>query len=180
MTDRLAWLPLRRRSIAVRLAVSSFLSSTAILVIAAFILTTLYRENTERAFDSRLLVFANNLATDLVSPSDPETRSFSLGDPRFDLPLSGWYWQVGRPDAKPRDLRTSRSLVGVPLKGPDQAGTATVGQIRQGYGRGRTTAACASSSATSMSEPTGATPCGWPGRRTRSSTTSSASASRCS
>ncbi|KQT58151.1 ATPase [Methylobacterium sp. Leaf456] len=137
MTDRLAWLPLRRRSIAVRLAVSSFLSSTAILVIAAFILTTLYRENTERAFDSRLLVFANNLATDLVSPSDPETRSFSLGDPRFDLPLSGWYWQVGRPDAKPRDLRTSRSLVGVPLKGPDQAGTATIGQIRQGYGRGQ-------------------------------------------
>ena len=137
MTDRLAWLPLRRRSIAVRLAVSSFLSSTAILVIAAFILTTLYRENTERAFDSRLLVFANNLATDLVSPSDPETRSFALGDPRFDLPLSGWYWQVGRPDAKPRDLRTSRSLVGVPLKGPDQAGTATIGQIRQGYGRGQ-------------------------------------------
>ncbi|GAB6841492.1 signal transduction histidine kinase [Methylorubrum rhodinum] len=137
MTDRLAWLPLRRRSIAVRLAVSSFLSSTAILVIAAFILTTLYRENTERAFDSRLLVFANNLATDLVSPNDPETRSFSLGDPRFDLPLSGWYWQVGRPDAKPRDLRTSRSLVGVPLKGPDQAGTATIGQIRQGYGRGQ-------------------------------------------
>ena len=137
MTDRLAWLPLRRRSIAVRLAVSSFLSSTAILVIAAFILTTLYRENTERAFDSRLLVFANNLATDLVSPSDPESRSFSLGDPRFDLPLSGWYWQVGRPDAKPRDLRTSRSLVGVPLKGPDQAGTATIGQIRQGYGKGQ-------------------------------------------
>jgi signal transduction histidine kinase len=137
MTDRLAWLPLRRRAIAVRLAVSSFLSSTAILVIAAFILTTLYRENTERAFDSRLLVFANNLATDLVSPSEPETRSFSLGDPRFDLPLSGWYWQVGRADAKPRDLRTSRSLVGVPLKGPDQAGTATIGQIRQGYGRGQ-------------------------------------------
>ena len=137
MTDRLAWLPLRRRSIAVRLAVSSFLSSTAILVIAAFILTTLYRENTERAFDSRLLVFANNLATDLVSPSEPETRSFSLGDPRFDLPLSGWYWQVGRADAKPRDLRTSRSLVGVPLKGPDQAGTATIGQIRQGYGKGQ-------------------------------------------
>ena len=82
MTDRLAWLPLRRRSIAVRLAVSSFLSSTAILVIAAFILTTLYRENTERAFDSRLLVFANNLATDLVSPSEPETRSFSLGETR--------------------------------------------------------------------------------------------------
>jgi len=137
MTDRLSWLPLRRRSIAVRLAVSALLSSAAILVIAAWILTTLYRETTERAFDSRLLVYANNLATDLVSPSDPETRSFTLGDPRFDLPLSGWYWQVGRADAKPRDLRTSRSLVGVPLKGPDQPGTATLGQIHQGYGRGQ-------------------------------------------
>ncbi len=134
MQDRLSWLPLRRRSIAVRLAVSALLSSAAILVIAAWILTTLYRENTERAFDSRLLVYANNLATELVSPNEGEARSFAVGDPRFDLPLSGWYWQVGKTDARPRDLRTSRSLVGVPLKGPDQAGTATLGQIRQGYG----------------------------------------------
>ncbi len=131
-----AWLPLRRRSIAVRLATSALLASSAILLIAAGILTTLYRENTERAFDSRLLVYANNLATDLVSPNDPESRSFTLSDPRFDLPLSGWYWQIGRADAKPRDLRTSRSLVGVPLKAastPDSK--AGVGQIRQGYGQ---------------------------------------------
>ena len=91
MIDLLGLFSLRRRSIAVRLAVSAFLSSSAILLIAAWILTTLYRENTERSFDSRLLVFANNLATDLVSPNDPESRTFSLGDPRFDLPLSGWY-----------------------------------------------------------------------------------------
>ncbi|AWN35025.1 sensor histidine kinase [Methylobacterium radiodurans] len=138
MTALLRLLSLRRRSIAVRLAVSAFLASSAILLIAAWILTTLYQENTERAFDSRLLVFANNLATDLVSPADPESRSFSLGDPRFDLPLSGWYWQVGRPDARPRDLRTSRSLVGVPLKpATDPDNKAGVGQIRQGYGKGQ-------------------------------------------
>ena len=135
---RFAWLPFRRRSIAVRLAASALLASTAILLIAALILTTLYRENTERAFDSRLLVYANNLATDLVSPSEPEAKSFALGDPRFDLPLSGWYWQVGKPDAKPRDLRTSRSLVGVPLKAATEAdGKTGIGQIRQGYGRGQ-------------------------------------------
>ncbi|GJD75429.1 Adaptive-response sensory-kinase SasA [Methylobacterium goesingense] len=127
---------MRRRSIAVRLATSALLASSAILLIAAWILTTLYRENTERAFDSRLLVYANNLATDLVSPNDPESRSFTLSDPRFDLPLSGWYWQIGRPDAKPRDLRTSRSLVGVPLKAAGTPDTkAGIGQIRQGYGR---------------------------------------------
>ncbi|NEU10508.1 sensor histidine kinase [Methylobacterium sp. BTF04] len=131
-----AWLPLRRGSIAVRLATSALLASSAILLIAAGILTTLYRENTERAFDSRLLVYANNLATDLVSPNDPESRSFTLSDPRFDLPLSGWYWQIGRPDAKPRDLRTSRSLVGVPLKPASQSDSkAGIGQIRQGYGK---------------------------------------------
>ncbi|WP_375408873.1 sensor histidine kinase [uncultured Methylobacterium sp.] len=131
-----AWLPFRRRSIAVRLATSALIASAAILLIAAWILTTLYRESTERAFDSRLLVYANNLATDLVAPTDPESRSFTLSDPRFDLPLSGWYWQIGRPDAKPRDLRTSRSLVGVPLKAAGRPDTnAGVGQIRQGYGR---------------------------------------------
>ena len=96
-----SWLPMRRRSIAVRLATSALLASSAILLIAAWILTTLYRENTERAFDSRLLVYANNLATDLVSPNDPESRSFTLSDPRFDLPLSGWYWQIGRPTRSP-------------------------------------------------------------------------------
>ncbi len=106
MTPLPTWLPFRRRSIAVRLATSALIASSAILLIAAWILTTLYRENTERAFDSRLLVYANNLATDLVAPNDPESRSFTLSDPRFDLPLAG------RPDTN-----------------------AGVGQIRQGYGR---------------------------------------------
>jgi signal transduction histidine kinase len=127
---------LRGGSIAVRLAASAVAASSLILLVAGFILTTLYRESTERAFDSRLLVYANDLATDLVSPGDPEQRALgTLGDPRFDLPLSGWYWQVGRPDARPRDLRSSRSLVGVPLKAPDVPdGDSGVGQIRKGYG----------------------------------------------
>ncbi|WP_407519703.1 sensor histidine kinase [Methylobacterium oryzisoli] len=131
------WRPWRRRSIAVRLAVSSLLSSALILLVAGLILSTLYRETTERAFDSRLIVYANDLATNLVTPGEPDARAFgSLGDPRFDLPLSGWYWQVGRPNAKPRDLRTSRSLVGVPLPPPDHAvGEAGAGQLRKGYGR---------------------------------------------
>ncbi|MGY2047101.1 sensor histidine kinase [Methylobacterium sp. JK268] len=129
--------PWRRRSIAVRLAVSALLASALILLIAGLILSTLYRETTERAFDSRLIVYANDLATNLVSPGDTEGKAFgTLGDPRFDLPLSGWYWQVGRPNAKPRDLRTSRSLVGVPLPPPDNAvGEAGAGQLRKGYGR---------------------------------------------
>ena len=41
--------------------------SRTIELIAGLILSTLYRDNTERAFDQRLLVYANSIASDLVS-----------------------------------------------------------------------------------------------------------------
>ena len=61
------------RPIAVRLAVSSVFWSFVILLIAGLILSTLYRDNTERAFDQRLLVYANTLASNLVGPGDPDS-----------------------------------------------------------------------------------------------------------
>jgi signal transduction histidine kinase len=124
------------RSIAVRLAVSSVFWSFAILLVAGLILSTLYRENTERAFDQRLLVYASNLAADLVAAGDVEKEFGPVGDPRFELPLSGWYWQVGRPDATPKEIRTSKSLFGGQLSGlvaSDQP--RRFGEIRRGYGR---------------------------------------------
>ena len=101
------------RSIAIRLAASALFWSLLILLTAGLILSALYRDTTERAFDTRLLVYATDLASDLVTQGNPDQRELgTLGDPRFDLPLSGWYWQVGQPDARPRDLRSSRSLFG--------------------------------------------------------------------
>src|SRR3712207_1593497 len=101
------------QSIAVRLAASAVFWSLFILLIAGLILSALYREATERAFDQRLLAYANDLAADLATPGDPERRELgSLGNPQFDIPFSGWYWQVGRPNAAPRDIRASRSLFG--------------------------------------------------------------------
>jgi signal transduction histidine kinase len=124
------------RSIAVRLAASSLFWSCAILLIAGLILSALYRENTERSFDQRLLVYASNLAADLVASGDPEAEFGPIGDPRFELPLSGWYWQVGRPEAEEKDVRSSKSLFGghlprlVPANQPQR-----FGEIRRGYGR---------------------------------------------
>jgi signal transduction histidine kinase len=127
------------QSIAVRLAASSLFWSSIILVVAGIILAALYRQATERAFDERLLVYANDLAADLVGPADQDGQRGvgSLGDPRFDIPLSGWYWQLGRLEAKPRDLRASRSLFGNPLPqlaepSPDRR----FGQIRKDYASG--------------------------------------------
>ena len=95
------------RSIAVRLAASAVFWSLAILLIAGLILSALYRETTERAFDQRLLVYANDLASDLIGQGsqDPEERELGIGDPRFEIPLSGWYWEVGRPGAALREAQ---------------------------------------------------------------------------
>ena len=125
------------QSIAVRLAASAVFLSFVILLFAGVTLSTLYREATEYAFDQRLLVYANDLASDLLAPGDPEQREIGpLGDPWFDLPLSGWYWQVGRPNARPQDLRSSKSLFGgvLPsLSAPDE--NRSFGEIRRGYGQ---------------------------------------------
>lgn len=123
------------RSIAVRLAVSSVFWSFAILLIAGLILWTLYRDNTERAFDQRLLVYANTLASNLVAPGDPDRDLGPIGDPRFELPLSGWYWQVARPNAAPGEIRSSKSLFGGQLPSLVRPNDSTFGQIRRGYGK---------------------------------------------
>ena len=126
------------RSIAVRLAAFSLFWSMLILLSAGAILSAVYREATERAYDQRLLVYATNIASELVAPGDPDRKELGLvGDPRFELPLSGWYWQIGRPGAALRDVRSSKSLFGgaVPsllAEGGDQR----FGEIRKGYRRG--------------------------------------------
>ncbi|WP_245443951.1 ATP-binding protein [Microvirga sp. KLBC 81] len=123
------------RPIAVRLAVSSVFWSFAILLIAGLILLTLYRDSTERAFDQRLLVYANTLASNLVAPGDPDRDLGPIGDPRFELPLSGWYWQVARPNAKPDEIRSSKSLFGGQVPSLAVSGDNRFGQIRRGYGK---------------------------------------------
>ena len=119
------------RPIAVRLAVSSLFWSSLVLVVAGLVLATLYRQSTERSFDERLLVYANDLAADLVTPPEGDKpRAGGLGDPRFEIPLSGWYWQVGRVEASSREMRSSRSLIGNPLPVLAQGGQQPFGEVR--------------------------------------------------
>ena len=168
------------RSIAIRLATSALFWSFLILLVAGLILSALYRDTTERAFDTRLLVHATDLASDLVSQGNPDQRELgTLGDPRFDLPLSGWYWQVGQPDARPRDIRSSRSLFGAQLPSARRAGRRQpLRRDTQGLPtRSGGPRCCASSSATSTSARTVATSCASPARRTRSTARCAASSS---
>ena len=87
--------------------------SIAILVVAGFVLSTIQRRVTERGFDERLQVYVQTMAANIAVRNENNVIDpFGLGDPRFSLPLSGWYWQVTRSDVDPPDITTSISLFG--------------------------------------------------------------------
>jgi signal transduction histidine kinase len=85
--------------------------AVAILIITGVVLSSLYRNAVERAFDRRLDVYLRTLVADVASPEEGADKSpASIGEPLFELPLSGWYWQVTRLDAAKPEVHSSRSL----------------------------------------------------------------------
>ena len=103
------------------LATRLFLSATAwvvlILVITGIVLSTVYKRSTERAFDRRLNFYLRTLIAEAAQPDEPNDKSDksersvqSLGEPLFELPLSGWYWRMARTDGDKPEVRASRSL----------------------------------------------------------------------
>lgn len=126
---------LRQQSIASRLFVSALLWCVLILLVAGVILSAVYRRASEQSFDERLQVYLTDVVADLASPGDFAKKELAASsEPRFDLPLSGWYWQVKRVGSDPPELRTSKSLFGGQLPGLAEAGVKPgIGELREGY-----------------------------------------------
>ncbi|WP_438277760.1 ATP-binding protein [Nitrobacter sp.] len=128
---------LTRRSTS--LATRLFLSATAWVVIVLFItgviLSSVYRSASERAFDRRLNLYLRTLIAEVATPDEPADRQFqSLGEPLFDLPLSGWYWEIVRTDPDEKEIRASRSLWDKKLpKLEDQGIELSSSGVRVGY-----------------------------------------------
>lgn len=102
---------MRGSSLATRL----FLSATAwvviILVVTGIALSSVYRQASERAFDRRLNLYLRTLIAEIATPDDSNDKdNQALGEPLFELPLSGWYWQITRIDGTKQEVRASRSL----------------------------------------------------------------------
>lgn len=99
-------------SLAFRLFASAAAWTLVVLPIAAFVLISLYEDAVERSFDARLNLY---LTTLIANTSSDEDKLFDpppiLNDPIFDLPLSGWYWQIKRMKSKARPEFVSRSLL---------------------------------------------------------------------
>jgi signal transduction histidine kinase len=102
---------MRTNSLALRLFLSATAWTAVILLVTGFVLSGLYRDTVERAFDRRLSVYLKTLIADIASPEIPiEKTGQMLGEPLFELPLSGWYWQVTRVDRGKPEVTSSRSL----------------------------------------------------------------------
>ncbi|PVB60799.1 ATP-binding protein [Labrenzia sp. 011] len=115
----------RQRSLAARLVFVAAVWSAVALALAGVFLASLYQRASERAFDTQLEIHLNALISGMLDTGDgaegaPATLSDPdySGDPRFSLPLSGWYWTV-RQAGRAEILYASKSLVGDPLNVPD-------------------------------------------------------------
>ncbi|GIQ73834.1 ATP-binding protein [Bradyrhizobium sp. ma5] len=122
-------------SLATRLFVSATAWVVVILAITGVILSSVYRDATERAFDRRLNLYLRTLIAEVATPDEPADRQFqSLGEPLFDLPLSGWYWQITRTDTEKGETRASRSLWDKKLPKLEEHGAdLTAAGVRLGY-----------------------------------------------
>ena len=115
----------RSRSLSARLVAVAAVWSVLALAVAGFILVGLYRAASERAFDAQLDVYVKSILAEMVPDLDANgeggIRAPKGGsEPRFALPLSGWYWTVARNGPAGETgagsvLYASPSLVGDPL-----------------------------------------------------------------
>jgi signal transduction histidine kinase len=133
------WLAgMRASSLALRLFLSATAWTVVILVATGIILSSIYHEAVESSFDRRLSVYLRTLVADVAAPEQsPDRGTPTLGEPLFELPLSGWYWQITALDIGKPEVRSSRSLwdTGLPRLRDEEATTSPDG-ARHGYAIG--------------------------------------------
>src|ERR1700751_4704667 len=129
---------MRANSLALRLFLWATGWIVVILILTGVALSTLYRHAVERSFDRRLDVYLRTLVADVASPEEGADKfPQSIGEPLFELPLSGWYWQVTRLDTAKPEAHSSRSPWDTNLpRLPDSAVDAASGGYRKGYAQG--------------------------------------------
>ena len=118
-----------------------YASVLAIIVafVSGIVLTEFFRRSAEQSFDEQLdivlKIIVGDLAQQMAEGAELKPPQ-NLGEPRFELPLSGWYWTISNSD-NGRIILSSASLVGGDFNifGDDGGGEA-VNQGRKFYGFG--------------------------------------------
>ncbi len=126
---------LSAQSIASRLFLSAAFWSASILLVAGLGLSALNARWGESNFDGELDVYVKALVANFASAEETRFPASPVIAPQFELPFSGWYWQITRLDADHPEIRTSRSLFGTQLPRLEAAAADARNQ-RSGYAIG--------------------------------------------
>ena len=109
-----------RRTLTFRLVATSIAWVAGSLVAAGVLLVFLFRDHIERRFDQGLHDhFQELVAAGEVAADGAFALTWIPSDPRFDRPLSGWYWQIGRSgEVVARSGSLWRDRIPVPMPEP--------------------------------------------------------------
>ena len=111
------------KSLAFRLFASAAAWTLVVIPVAAVLLTSLYRQAIERNFDARLNVYMTSLvAASTAEGGGAPLEPTGLGAPIFNIPFSGWYWQIKPLKGEEDLLYVSDSLLDQRLGLPSEDG----------------------------------------------------------
>ena len=112
----------RTKSLTLRLTLIAALGALPILFIVGGLLLWLFADRIERRFDSYLGAFQQQLIAAAEIGSDGKLRLIAPpADPRFNLPFSGWYWQIKSEGTVLAQSSSAGPLAGGGLDGVDSA-----------------------------------------------------------
>lgn len=102
---------MRPSSLARRLFLTAAAITVVVLGLSGVVLSSLYRETAERALDRYLNVHLKAIVVDVATtPPGSIPEPSPLGEPLFQAPNSGWYWQIERLAGPTSELKRSPSL----------------------------------------------------------------------
>ncbi|MGD9915642.1 MAG: ATP-binding protein [Rhizobiaceae bacterium] len=110
------------RSLTLRVIAFSTIWAVVALIVIATIIGSLYRQASERGFDSLLSAHLFNLISSVgISPTGTLSGSPDLGDLRFSQPNSGWYWAVEPASSGVKgELRSASMTETIPSPPPEE------------------------------------------------------------
>jgi len=126
---------MRASSLAQRLFFTATAVTAVVLLGIGLLLSTLYRSSVERSFDRRLSVYLKTIVADVaIATRGTMPEPGALGEPLFEQPLSGWYWQVSRIGGDKSESKSSRSTPEAGLSALVDVGTIeNLSGYREGY-----------------------------------------------
>ena len=94
-------------SLAFRLFATSAAWTLIVLPLAGWLIYSLYCEDVQVGFDNNLIKLVDGIALDAMAPAATEpSNPVNRYEPLFEVPNSGFYWQI-----KPIDIPSARRLV---------------------------------------------------------------------